>query len=146
MNRAERRAAAALAKKLAAPQKHRPPRQPGKPIRPCQQAGLGRLIHRAGLPDMWHGADITALETFADLIRADDDRKNNQAIELAGAMEIRRILEEIKAVAALQPFDASPTPYQAAWRGCCEEMFFRATGNHWHMEDDFGRFKEQVDG
>lgn len=34
MNRAERRAAAALAKKLAAPQKHRPPRQPGKPIRP----------------------------------------------------------------------------------------------------------------
>ena len=33
MNRAERRAAAALAKKLAA-QKHRPPRQPGKPIRP----------------------------------------------------------------------------------------------------------------
>ena len=34
MNRAERRAAAALAKKLAAPQKRRPPRQPGKPIRP----------------------------------------------------------------------------------------------------------------
>lgn len=33
MNRAERRAAAALAKKLAT-QKHRPPRQPGKPIRP----------------------------------------------------------------------------------------------------------------
>lgn len=112
----------------------------------AQQAGLGRLISRDGLPDMWHGADITALETFADLIRADDDRKNNQAIELAGAMEIRRILEEIKAVAALQPFDASPTPYHAAWRGCCEEMFFRATGNHWHMEDDFGRFKEQVDG
>ena len=23
----------------------------------AQQAGLGRLIHRAGLPDMWHGAD-----------------------------------------------------------------------------------------
>ena len=34
MNRAERRAAAALAKKIATPQKHRPPRQPGKPIRP----------------------------------------------------------------------------------------------------------------
>jgi hypothetical protein len=33
MNRAERRAAAALAKKLST-QKHRPPRQPGKPIRP----------------------------------------------------------------------------------------------------------------
>lgn len=33
MNRAERRSAAALAKKLST-QKHRPPRQPGKPIRP----------------------------------------------------------------------------------------------------------------
>ena len=113
----------------------------------AQQAGLGRLIRRGGLPDMWHGADITALETFADLIRADADRKNNQAIDLTGAMEIRRVLEEIKAVAALQPLDASPTPYQAAWRGCCEEVFFRATGNRWHMEEDSGRFfREQVDG
>ena len=87
----------------------------------AQQAGLGRLIHRAGLPDMWHGADITALETFADLIGSDVcavlDSENNQAIDLAAAMEIRRFLEEIKAVAALQPLDAAPTPYQAAWRG-----------------------------
>lgn len=112
----------------------------------AQQAELGRLITRDGLPDMWHGADITALWKFADLIGADADRKNNQAIDLAGAMEIRRILEEIKAVAALQPLDATPTPYQAAWLACCEEIFFRATGNRWHMEDDFGRFKEQVDG
>ena len=116
----------------------------------AQQAGLGRLIRRDGLPDMWHGADIPALLKFANLIGSDVcavlDSENNQAIELAGAMEIRRILEEIKAVAALQPLDAAPTPYQAAWRGCCEEMFFRATGNRWHMEDDFGRFKEQVDG
>lgn len=83
----------------------------------AQQAGLGRLISRDGLPDMWHGADITALETFAGLVGADADRKNSQAIEPAAAMEIRRILEEIKAVAALQPLDAAPTPYQAAWRG-----------------------------
>lgn len=113
----------------------------------AQQAGLRHLIRRDGLPDMWHGADITALETFAGLVGADADRKNNQAIELAAAMEIRRFLEEIKAVAALQPLDAAPTPYQAAWRGCCEEMFFRATGNRWHMEEDSGRFfREQVDG
>lgn len=34
MNRAARRAAAALAKKLATQQKYRPPHPPGKPIRP----------------------------------------------------------------------------------------------------------------
>jgi hypothetical protein len=64
----------------------------------------------------------------------------DEVIELAEAMQVRRILEEIKAVAELHPLDVLPTPYQAAWRACCEEIFYRATGGRWHMDEDARRF------
>jgi hypothetical protein len=57
---------------------------------------------------------------------------------MGAAMEIRRFLEEIKAVAALQPLDAAPTPYQAAWRGCCEKLLGCSTqsGRHYRQFPD----------
>lgn len=64
---------------------------------------------------------------------------DDEAVELAAALEIRAILEQIKEVAAVYPVDDMPTPFQSAWRGCCEEIFYRATGRQWHMDDDDGR-------
>ena len=66
--------------------------------------------------------------------------QQDEVSELAEAMETRRISEEIKAVATLHPLDDMPTPYQAAWRACCEEIFYRATGYRWHMDEDARRF------
>lgn len=65
---------------------------------------------------------------------------DDEVIELAEAMQVRRILEEIKAVAAIHPPEAQPTPFQAAWQACCEEIFYRATGCRWHMDEDARRF------
>lgn len=69
----------------------------------------------------------------------------DQAIELAGAMEVRRILEAIKTIAQVHPADDMPTPYQAAWQSCCEEIFYQATNEQWHMDEDADRFKRPGD-
>jgi hypothetical protein len=61
-------------------------------------------------------------------------------IELAGALEVRRILEEIKEVATLHQAEEMPTPIHSAWQTCCEEIFYRATGRQWHMDEDAARF------
>lgn len=63
----------------------------------------------------------------------------DQCAEVAAALEIRAILEQIKEVAALHPADDMPTPFQSAWQLCCEEIFYRATGQQWHMDEDDGR-------
>lgn len=52
---------------------------------------------------------------------------DDEVIDVAVALERRRILEEIKKAAALYPLDDMPTPFQSAWRGCCEELWFRTT-------------------
>lgn len=64
----------------------------------------------------------------------------DEIIAVAEALQVRRILEEIKEVASLHPADEMPTPFQSAWQQCCEEIFFRATGGEWHMGDDERRF------
>lgn len=69
----------------------------------------------------------------------------DEIIELVAALEIRAILEHIKTVAAIYPVDDMPTPFQSAWRGCCEEIFFLATGCQWHMSQDDGRRRVQGD-
>lgn len=61
-------------------------------------------------------------------------------IELAEALQVRRILEDIKAVAKLHQAGDMPTPFQAAWQTCCEEIFYRATGEQWHMDEDAAKF------
>jgi hypothetical protein len=65
---------------------------------------------------------------------------SDEIIEFAEAMQVRRILEEIKKVAAIHPADDMPTAFQAAWQTCCEEIFFRATGDQWHMDEDERKF------
>ena len=65
---------------------------------------------------------------------------SDEVIELACALEVRRILEAIKTISKLHPAGDMPTPYQAAWQSCCEEIFFQATGEHWHMDEDDARF------
>lgn len=68
------------------------------------------------------------------------DATLDEIIELSEALQVRRILEEIKKVAAIYPAGKVPTPFQAAWQSCCEEIFFRATGKQWHMDEDDRRF------
>jgi hypothetical protein len=65
------------------------------------------------------------------------DVSPSEMCELAGALEIRRILEEIKQVAALY---GSSSPFASGWQNACEEIFFRATGCKWHMDEDAERF------
>jgi len=65
----------------------------------------------------------------------------DEVLALAGALEVRRILEEIKKVAEIYPADDMPTPFQSAWQGCCQEIFHRATGGAWHMDEDAEKFK-----
>jgi hypothetical protein len=62
----------------------------------------------------------------------------DEAVDLAAALEIRAILEQIKEVAAIHRAGDMPTPFQSAWQTCCEEIFYRATGCQWHMEEDDG--------
>lgn len=99
-------------------------------------------------PDMWIPHSITELSASytADQMRAYAlaDRQAraaqaDQCAEVAAALEIRAILEQIKEVAALHPADDMPTPFQSAWQLCCEEIFYRATGQQWHMDEDDGR-------
>lgn len=66
---------------------------------------------------------------------------DDEVLALAEALETRRILEEIKQVAALHPLSDMPTAFQTAWQTCCEEIFYRATGCQWHMEEDESRFR-----
>lgn len=72
--------------------------------------------------------------------RREHDATPDQIIELSEALQVRRILEEVKKVAAIHPAADMPTPFQAAWQQCCEEIFFRATGEEWHMDEDADRF------
>lgn len=72
--------------------------------------------------------------------RREHDATPDQIIELCEALQVRRILEEVKKVAAIYPAADMPTPFQAAWQQCCEEIFFRATGEEWHMDEDADRF------
>jgi hypothetical protein len=69
-----------------------------------------------------------------------EDVSVDQLLELEGALHVRWMLNIVKDVAALVPVDAMPTSYQAAWANCCEEIFFRATGERWHMDEDEARF------
>lgn len=64
---------------------------------------------------------------------------SDDAVDLAAALEIRAILEQIKEVATIYPPDDMPTPFQSAWRSCCEEIFYRATGCQWHFDEDDGK-------
>ena len=52
---------------------------------------------------------------------------------------MRRILEAIKEVANLRPAN-DKIIFDAAWQLCCEEIFYRATGCRWHMDEDAERF------
>lgn len=81
------------------------------------------------------GQDLTA---FALGVAWARDAEHDEVIELTAALEIRAILEQIKQVAATVHAATLPTPFQAAWQGCCEEIFFRATGKQWHMDEDDG--------
>lgn len=106
-------------------------------------------------PDMAQAVfhDIVPVGAFAEFARAVIDtecerRKASdsidQVIELACALEVRRILEEIKKVAVIHPCADMPTPFQSAWQTCCEEIFFRATGEKWNMGEDADRFGRQL--
>jgi hypothetical protein len=93
-----------------------------------------RSAHIGGIPVEWR--PLYASPPTQQPAEATSD----QIIELAGALEIRRILEAIKDVAKLCPADDMPTPFQSAWQGCCEEIFYRATGYQWHMDEDETKF------
>lgn len=80
------------------------------------------------------------LEASVRLADPARDITQDEVIELAEALQVRAILEEIKSVAKLHKSDEIPTPFQAAWQQCCEEIFFRATGCQWHMDEDDARF------
>ena len=75
---------------------------------------------------------------------ADTSGAPDQIIELAEALQVRHILEEIKKVVAIHPAAEMPTPFQAAWQSCCEEIFYRATGCQWHMDEDATRFGREA--
>lgn len=75
---------------------------------------------------------------------ADTSGAPDQVIELAEALQVRHILEEIKKVVAIHPAAEMPTPFQAAWQSCCEEIFYRATGCQWHMDEDATRFGREA--
>ena len=81
--------------------------------------------------DAWQAAAASVRER---------DATPDQIIELSEALQVRRILEEVKKVAAIHPAGDMPTPFQAAWQQCCDEIFFRATGEEWHMDEDADRF------
>lgn len=85
-------------------------------------------------------ADKAADALRAALQDAPISATDDEVLALAVALETRRILEHIKVVAATQPIDEMPTPYQSAWHGACEEIFYRATGQQWHMDEDATRF------
>lgn len=87
-----------------------------------------------------HDDPRKALEQIEVLALGVQAQTRDEVIELAESLETRRILEEIKVVAALHPLDAMPTQFQSAWRACCEEIFYRATGCQWHMDEDARRF------
>jgi hypothetical protein len=72
--------------------------------------------------------------------RREYDAAPELIVELAEALQVRRILEEIKKVASIHPAADMPTPFQSAWQQCCEEIFYRATGEEWHMDEDANRF------
>ena len=80
------------------------------------------------------GQDLTAFALGVEWARR--DAAPDEVIELTAALEIRAILEQIKEVAATVHAATLPTPFQAAWQGCCEEIFYRATGKQWHMDED----------
>lgn len=87
-----------------------------------------------------HDDPRKALEQIEVLALGAQVQTKDEVIALAEALETRRILEEIKAVATLHPLDDMPTPHQSAWRACCEEIFYRATGCQWHMDEDARKF------
>lgn len=81
-----------------------------------------------------------ALRLWSARLSAPQAEASDEVIALAEALEVRRILEAIKTVAAIHPPDDMPTPYQSAWQGACEEIFYQATGCQWHMDEDEDRF------
>jgi hypothetical protein len=110
----------------------------------CRENGHGELDDmltpldrslRSLMWPVWQGAVASARAR---------DATPDQVIDLAEALQVRRILEEIKKVAALHPADDVPTMYQAAWQACCEEIFYRATGEQWHMDEDAGKFMRRA--
>lgn len=122
--------------------------------------GAARMMEGYAAQEVWlHGAFYRAYctgcqfrqlfhRTEAEAIAAWNRRAQpaapaatvDELIELSAALEKRRILEEIKKVAELRPADDMPTPFQAAWQQCCEEIFYRATGEQWHMDEDASKF------
>ena len=117
--------------------------------------GAWRIDTHSTKPEVWPGSPINlesqaVLEGIAAALRSAltqqaEGATQDEIIELVAALEIRAILEHIKTVAAIYPVDDMPTPFQSAWRGCCEEIFFLATGCQWHMSQDDGRRRVQGD-
>lgn len=87
-------------------------------------------------------AEAALASAIAEVVQEAD--ASDEVIELAGALEVRRILESIKEVAAIHPADEVPTPFQAAFASACEEIFYRATGCQWHMDEDAERFSRSA--
>ena len=103
---------------------------------------VARLRFLASGQDDQHSVAIAeaADEIERLLSERERDATPDQIIELAEALQVRRILEEIKNVAKIHPAADMPTPFQSAWQQCCEEIFYRATGEQWHMDDDAKKF------
>ena len=59
--------------------------------------------------DAWQAAAASVRER---------DATPDQIIELSEALQVRRILEEVKKVAAIHPAADMPTQFQAAWQQC----------------------------
>ena len=84
-------------------------------------------------------AEIDRLK--AQVAELQKDATPDQIIELTQALEIRRILEEIKEAASIMPQSDMPTQFASGWHEACAEIFYRATGCQWHMDEDDEKFK-----
>jgi hypothetical protein len=72
--------------------------------------------------------------------RANQPAATDEVIDVAVALEIRRVLEEVKSVSAIHPCADMPTPFQSGYQQACEEIFYRVTGQRWHMDEDAAKF------
>ena len=111
-----------------------------RPVRPDpERAAFDRWFAAATFETMGKDWQWSAWQA-GSAWRREHDATPDQIIELSEALQVRHILEEVKKVAAIHPATDMPTPFQAAWQQCCEEIFFRATGEEWHMDEDADRF------
>lgn len=106
----------------------------------CRENGHGELDDMMAPLDRSLKAMLLMAFRGGSAWRCEHDSPSDKIIELAEALQVRRILEEVKKVAAIYPAADMPTPFQSAWQQCCEEIFYRATGEQWHMDEDADRF------